>query len=161
MDEKGETDIAALINEKVVNNLSVLGTSFGSLVATQDGIIVNYPDGQQESLMDIVSPVIERLDLGRLGQFIDFASDGGRKDQQPVPAPVPASDPTPSMEQAYVDSAYSDQNFFTLTFIGADGALLNPTQSPILYVDVCTDVCQTYEYAMDLTSDWDYSYTVP
>jgi|GEM_PF-5241343 len=63
MSEEGNADIAALINEKVVNNLSVLNTAFGSLVATQDGVNIRYTDQQEEDFVAIIMPAIERLDL--------------------------------------------------------------------------------------------------
>lgn len=158
--QNGLTDIPSLLNEKITNSLSVLGTQFGTLFVTQDGINVVYPNGQEENLMDIVFPVIERLDLGRLGQFIDFASDGGSKDATPLD-PTPIDPVDPNQEQAYVDTYYNDQNMFNITFIGDSGYLVNPTISPTLYVDACFDKCTTYTYTMDLGANNDYSYTVP
>lgn len=146
--EDEEVDLVSLVNQKITNNLSVLGTSFGTLVATQDGINIRYPDGQEEDLVPILSTVAENMDLGRLGQFIDFASDGGGKDT-PTPNTVP-----------YVDSYSSDQNVFMLTFADG-GSLINPKSSPVLYVESCFEGCQTYAYKMQLSSDRDYTYTVP
>lgn len=58
-----ESDPVALINEKVVNSLSVLGNSFGTLVATQGGVNIRYADQQEEDFVAIIMPAIERLDL--------------------------------------------------------------------------------------------------
>lgn len=149
-----ESDPVALINEKVVNSLSVLGNSFGTLVATQGGVNIRYADQQEEDFVAIIMPAIERLDLWRLGQFINFASDGDGGWKTPVDQSNPTQDP------AYVNSASSDQNTFTISFSNKMW-MVYPSTWPTLYVDVCTDKCQTYRYAMDLVSGWDYSYTIP
>jgi len=148
-----EPDIIAIINENIVNNISVLGMSFGSIVATQDGVDVSYSDWTKEDLKSLVMPIVESMDLGRLGQFIDFASDDGDKN------PVDPIDP--NQEQAYVNNYAADQNFFTISFIGDSWSFVNPTVAPMLYVESCFDKCQNYKYPMDFSSDGEYTVTVP
>jgi hypothetical protein len=126
---------------------------FWSLQLTQDNTInVQYVDNTTDDLLDLVSPIIDRLDLGWLGDIVDMFDDWGNNGWY--------SDPSQPMRM-YVSSAYIQWSTYYISFNDEYGSMVNPTQWPTMYVTTCTDICDTTSYLMQLNEDrYTYSHVL-
>lgn len=59
-----EPDLVSIVNDQISNQFSVLGMVFGSLSFGQDeSLYIDYVDQTSENFVDIITPIIDRLDL--------------------------------------------------------------------------------------------------
>lgn len=151
-------DIVSIVNNTVVNNLKLFDTPFGTLEATEDGVVIRYADteyGVADVMPLIMDVVLDKINYGWLERIMGVLDFGNDSQEEP-------------QEQWIFERWYSrwesiekeEEIVFTFNEKFRDGSQqLVSVDNPILYISRQGE--SSIGYPLSLRADGQYSAMVP